>query len=185
MRISYFVVIALTSFIPFSSYAQSLLGSSVTVVGRYPNITNAVTVPATATVGPGVEFNHLDLPNGLSVPVVFDIGANVINLGFGYSYSGTNTLFDGDEFTFASLSGVITGVAANPNSSPNYNQIIVGWSGSGITFNFAQMAGFAPGANFRFDVSVSPVPEPASLKLTIFGLVALGARRFLKTPALR
>ena len=176
MRLVYSAVIAALSFTPLSSNAQSLLGSSVTVVGRYPSITSAITRPATATVGPGIEFTHLDVIGGSSVPVTFDLGVSVIDLGFGYSYSGSHASFDGPVFTFASLSNAITGVTVNPSSSSNYNQIIVGWSSNEIAFNFAQISGLSPGANFRFDVSVSPVPEPNCFALGLLGLLALGSK---------
>ena len=135
MRLTCSAVITALSFTPLSTNALSLLGSSVTVVGRYPSITTAITLPATATVGPGIEFTHLNVIGGSSVPVTYDLGANVIDLGFGYSYSGSHASFDGPVFTFASLSGAITGVTVNPSSSANYNQIIVGRSSNEISFN--------------------------------------------------
>jgi hypothetical protein len=188
MKLVFRAAVLAASLASLTSNAQTLLGSTVTVVGRYPTFNSVTTYPATATVGQGVEFTRLDVVPGFGVsflPVAFDVGSSTIDLGYGYAYSGSRASFDGPVFTFDSQSAKIVGVTANANSSANYGQIQIGWTDNQVTFNFAQMAGFSPGANFRFDVALAPVPEPSTLSLSAIGLLALLSVSLMARPSSR
>jgi hypothetical protein len=177
------VLVSIASLSPLACGAQSLSGSSVTAVGKFSDLNSLSTIPATAAVGPGIEFTDLEVVpvlGGYFIPVSFDIGANSIDLAFGYSYAGTGVSFYGYVFTFNSLQGYIRGVTVNPSSSPNINQIVSGWSSNELTFNFAQIDLFTPESNFRFNVSLAPIPEPSGFVLASLGLLALGSKISLR-----
>lgn len=159
----------------------SLDGAEIGLRGFSPNLSTLTQDFGTAIVGPGVEFpaggfsiHNLDITatgftfdftggfSGIFTPSAFN--------GF-QLYDAGGTLHDILNVTFNSGVGYVG--ANTPIITFDANNIFVNFSGK----NFSN----SPPSSVTFDVTVSRVPEPATLALFSLGLAGLGFARRRET----
>lgn len=177
---------------------DSLLGYEVTATVDSPTLGNARSVPATQTVGSGVEFpsGTLELAsNGVPtgtfiIGVGIDVRAASIDLDYTQSATATSATFNGYVFDFDPSSPVITGVSLDPLTTFKSSQLGLGFSDHEVTLNVEGLS-FTPSSEILLDLdfagtTVQPtvVPEPPSVLLLMTGCGLAGALMWQKRRSL-
>jgi hypothetical protein len=160
------------------AYADGLTGSQVTMTIDDPFLGTAITVPLTATVGPGVEF-----PTGSVVPTNptytaynpnIDISSNQILLGYTIDGSFNAAAFNGFVFDFANAPAIAS-VSLDPSSNlPPFDLVGFVVTGDQIAVNL-QGDNVTPSTSILLDVGFAsaPTPEPRSFVLLATGLLGV------------
>jgi hypothetical protein len=165
--------------IPVWSIAAGLDGAAVTVTGYCCSgavEADRFTDPATAIVGPGIEFPSGSIVLTTSRDLIrsnIDVSAFAIDL----QYTDTNTAavapFNGYGFDFSGLGpNRIAGVALNPLSSFAAGSIGLGFDKDSVFYSGAGLS-FSPGSRVLIDVALSPVPEPGAWMMLLAGMSML------------
>jgi hypothetical protein len=170
------------------AYADGLIGSQVTFTLNDPSPYAAISVPLTATVGPGVEFPTGSVVSNSSTYTVYnpniDVSAESILISYTVSGMFNGASFNGFSFDFAGAP-TITGVSLDPASTLAASEVLLGFSGDRIEVNL-QGDSVTPSTNILLDVTtpatVAPTPEPRSFVLLatgLFGIAVLVQRKKL------
>lgn len=169
------LLISMTTGLATVSHGQTptLFGSQVTVIGYYPTLQDPFTLPATATVGPNVEFpaGSITALSGFTIlSFNLDIGANFISAQYLLDQQSAVAPFNGLVLTFDSSSPVITGVSLDPSSTTT--DIELGFGPHDVQINASGLTA-TPSTRYMIDLNLSPVPEPSTLCLVTVGLGCL------------
>lgn len=163
--------------------AAGLEGSEVTITGYcclLPSEPFRFTVPASATVGAGLEFpaGSLSALGGYDlIDSDVDVSAFTIDLVYRESGEAAGGGFNGYGFDFAGLAGQrIAGVTLNPASSFAPDEVGLSFDADSVFYDGSGLV-FEPGTRVSIDVALAPVPEPASALSLAAGLALLGAWR--------
>ncbi len=162
--------------------AAGLEGAEVTVTGyccTAPTEANRFTVPATATVGAGVEFpagSLLTIGRDLITSNV-DLAAFSIELVYTASATAAGGSFNGFAFDFTGLGAQRIALASlNPQSSFAPGSVGLFFDADSLFYDAAGLV-FVPGSRVLIDIELAPVPLPGAGVLLGGGLLMLGARR--------
>lgn len=165
------------------AHAAGLEGSEVTITGYcclLPAEPFRFTVPATATVGAGVEFPTGSLTALGAYDLIdsdVDVSAFTIDLVYRESAQAAGGGFNGFGFDFAGLAGQrIAGVVLNPASSFGADAVGLSFDRDSVFYDGSGLV-FGPGTRVLIDVALAPVPEPAPALSLAAGLALLGAWR--------
>lgn len=172
------VAASVTLFVSTGSLAAGLDGLQVTV-GAYcctgPVPASLFTVPATATVGPGVEFpsGSLVVTSGGIIPSNVDIGTLTISISYTTAGTTAPANFNGYAFDFSGVGlPTITGATLNPSSTFSTAQIAIAFDSNSVFYSTAPGVGvsFDPSSRVLIDIALSPVPEPTTATLLLIGI---------------
>jgi hypothetical protein len=163
------------------TYAAGLEGAQVTVTGYCcsgPIEADRFTVPATASVGPGVEF-----PAGSIVTTTreliesnIDVSAFAIDLQYTDSSTAAVAAFNGYSFDFSELgANRITGVALDALSTFAPGSVGLTFDADSVFYNGSGLT-FTPASRVLIDVTLAPIPEPTTVVLLLAGLAVLAAK---------
>jgi len=148
------------------SFAQGLLGSTVTGTLLYPSINDVLRGPLVAVVGQDVEFPAGAFVTGRNFSI--DVGATQIVYRTGETTTYGLASFNGFGLTFEGAP-TITSVSVDASTS-TFEPVSYGWNGNSLYFN---LAGLGVVTTDQLTFNVSAVPEAASLWLMLCGAVVL------------
>jgi len=158
--------------------AAGLEGADVTVTAyccTAPIPRDAFTVPATAIVGSGMEFPAGSLVTTTRDLITSNVDVSAFTIEIAYTQSATAALaiFNGFgfDFTGAGLTAII-GVALNPASTFAAGSVGLTFDGDSVFYNASGLS-FTPSSRVIIDVTLAPVPEPASGGMLAAGLLLM------------
>jgi hypothetical protein len=154
-------------------------GRDVTVTAyccTAPIESDRITVPITATVGPGIEFPSGTITNVITSNV--DVADDAIDIRYTQSATASGGTFNGYVFDF-NLGGLqrIVAVSLDPLSTFAPGSVGLSFDQDSVFYNAAGLT-FTPDSRVAIAVSVAPVPEPGvGAMLLAGGLLMLSLRR--------
>ena len=157
--------------------ASGLEGTEVTVTAYCcsgPVEADRFTEPATATVGPGIEFpsGSITTTTRQLIPSNIDVSAAAIDLQYTDSNTATVAPFNGYAFDFSGLGTQrIAAVMLDPLSTFPAGSVGLTFDADSVFYNGSGLA-FTPTSRVLINVVLAPVPEPsAALLMFAAGLV--------------
>lgn len=121
--------------------AQSLYGSTVTVVGYYPSLSNPSTEPLTERIGPGIEFSSGSMRNlrddTFLVGATTDVGPTHVEQVHTEAADLLPGSFNGPVFTLGAGAPRILGCSLSPRSSYTAAQVQVSCSERELRWSMA------------------------------------------------
>jgi hypothetical protein len=163
------------------THAAGLEGASVTVTAYCcsgPFAADRFTVPATAIVGPDIEF-----PSGSLVTTTrdlirsnIDVSAFAIDLQYTDTSAAAVAPFNGYGFDFTGLGdNRIVGVALNPLSSFTAGSVGLTFDADSVFYNGSGL-NFTPTSRVLIDITLAPVPEPSTTLMLLAGFLLFAWR---------
>lgn len=175
------VLTSISLFAPAGASAAGLEGVEVTVAAYCcsgPVEADRFTIPATAVVGPGVEFPSGSIVSTTRVLIGsnIDVSAFAIDLQYTETMTAAVAAFNGYGFDFSGLgSNRIAGVSLNPLSTFAAGSVGLAFDADSVYYNGSGLS-FTPSSRVLIDVVLSPVPEPAAALMLLSGLVLVSRR---------